>query len=364
MKRKSRTELLHLADRARSAWRRELRRRVKSDTGISHDAILIVAPQVLSFTDNALETLQFFTEFKNAVFTSEVIRRKGQVFKKPVSVELKTIKRMSLPTAVILAAELHRWSIQRNSNLSLRSYRRWNRRVLALMYSLGVFDLVGIKGFYGDFDPFQEVVLLPLKSGIKRDGRAVDELQNWLKSMQVGFQKKRYVFGALDEAIINGMEHGYISTGAKPLYPYVGHRWWATSCYDPNNNSLRFFVYDQGIGIPGTLPHKADFWPFIQSLLAKLPGQRTDAAIIEAAFEVGKTRTNEEKRGKGLAKMREAIELAGDGYLRIMSGRGDVIMNSDRTLKKTDHNSHIGGTLVEWCIPIVALQEAEHDTQG
>lgn len=59
--------------------------------------------------------------------------------------------------------------------------------------------------------------------------------------------------------------------------------------------------------------------------------------------------------------MRNAIELAGDGYLRVLSGEGDVRFGPKKTLKKADHKSHIGGTLIEWSVPMSAFTKAEED---
>jgi hypothetical protein len=357
MHKKSREEALNAAYWAEKRWQMKLVRASKKDKGYSHDVIRIVAPEILSFHGNSRATLRFFEDFKEAVFTAATVLKKGKAVPKPVSLELSTIRSISLPSAVILAAELHRWALSQKTSLKLHNHNKWDKRVRGLMRSLGVFDLVGIKNDNEAFDPQKEVILLQLQSDTKRDGAVVDKLQRWMRSMELGFSERKYVFGALDEAIINGFEHAYIDTGSKPRFPYVGHRWWATSCYDPTNHSLRFFVYDQGRGIPATLPSQSGFWSAISSWIDKIPGTRNEADLIEAAFTVGKTRTHVDERGKGLSKMREAIELAGDGYLRILSGRGDITLGPHATLKKIDHISHIGGTLVEWSIPIVALQD-------
>lgn len=357
MKKVPRNQALASARWAMKKWRKRLTRSLKKDKGYSHDVIKIDAPSQLSFHSNSKETINFFQRLKEAVFTDSTIIKRGKVVRKPVSLELSTIRSISIPSAVILAAELHRWTLSQRTQLSVRNHNQWDKRVRGLMSSLGVFELLQIREVPSHLDPLKQVILLQLQSGVQRDGEAVAKLQRWMKSMELGFSEKKYVFGALDEAIINGFEHAYIDTGSEPRFPYAGHRWWATSCFDPVSSSLRFFVYDQGRGIPETLPRQTDFWSEIRKFLGDLPGGTGDADLIEKAFEVGKTRTHLDERGKGLSKMREAIELAGDGYLRVMSGKGDVTLGPEKTLKKVDHSTHIGGTLVEWSIPIAALQD-------
>ncbi|WP_306047623.1 hypothetical protein, partial [Nioella sp. MMSF_3534] len=275
------------------------------------------------------------------------------------AIDLKPVQRISVPAAVVLAAELHRWSLNLAGKTKLRPRKpsSWTPRVRGLLADLGAFDLLGVHLKKRTKDPHDEIVLLPLQSDEVRDGERMQLLQSWLKNMGVVFDTKKYVFGALDEAVMNCIDHGYIDLGGKPKFPYAGHRWWATSCFDPASDSLRFFVYDQGVGIPACLPTNEDFWPGVSVLLAKITGKKTQSNIIESAFEVGRTRTGLSERGKGLDKMREAIRSAGGGYIRVISGMGDVTLGPTETVRKIEHSAHIGGTLVEWSIPIDALKD-------
>jgi len=317
---------------------------------------VILAPSVLSFSNNSIATIEFFDKLKESIFTKRIAKRKGEVRRQPFAIDLKSVRRISVPTAVVLAAELHRWSLSQKTNLRTRGVSGWSPRVRALLTGLGVFELLGVHIKQKKDDIAPEIVLLKLQSGVKRDGESVDKLQTWFKAMGVVFDEKRFVFGALDEAILNCIDHGYLDTGEKPRFPYAGHRWWATSCYDPVNDSLRFFVYDQGIGIPKSLPSNPNFWPSVLKSLKAFVGEAPQSSIIESAFEIGRSRTHLAERGKGLDKMREAIDKAGAGYLRVISGQGDVSLGPTGTLKKHDHDHHIGGTLVEWSIPVDALR--------
>jgi len=231
------------------------------------------------------------------------------------------------------------------------------------MQSLGVLKMLGIKVGKGARDEVlsewqSEIVLLPLQTGTKTDGEAIARLQNWLVELSEVFDPKLFVFEGLSEAVVNAIDHAYSSHSMTPKYPFAGHRWWATSCFDPVNGSLRFFVYDQGIGIPATLAEKADWAERVETMLTKLGLSHGDANLIEGAVEVGKTRTGLSERGKGLNQMLDVVRKAGGGHMRILSGSGDLSLDGHGTIAKRTHSSHIGGTLIEWSIPYDVLVKA------
>lgn len=342
-------------------WIKSLSRRRLGRGNGSYKPIVLSAPNELSFSRNSAQTIQFFSDLKKSIFSGQITRRKGKIKPQPFAIDLCPVKKISLPAAIVLAAELHRWSltIAKQTSLTPRTPSKWAPRVRALLTDLGALELLGVKLKRREQDFENELVLLKLRSDVKRDGPAIQHLQLWLREMGHVFKEKPYVFGALDEAVMNCIEHGYEDVGAKPRYPNAGHRWWATSCFDPTNDSLRFFVYDQGVGIPASLPHNKDFWSHVSRIIEAVAGLNSESNIIEGAFEVGRTRTNLCERGKGLGKMQEAIQRAGDGYLRIISGRGDVTLSPAATIRKMDHTDHIGGTLIEWSIPIDALKNCE-----
>ncbi|MEL7098303.1 MAG: hypothetical protein AAGM84_05685 [Pseudomonadota bacterium] len=307
----------------------------------------------MSFSSNGAETIQFFQRFKDQVFRQKKQKDQARASLNWFSVDFRGVHKMSVPVAVVLAAEMHRWRLNSGAPLRADKPSRWQPHIRGMLDNLGVFSLLDIQ-LREHYAPQSELTLLTLKSGEKRDGAAVAELQTWIRSMGYAFEAKKSLFGALDEAMMNCLDHGYINIdGHEPRYPYAGHRWWATSCIDLRNGSLRFFVYDQGIGIPACIPTNDDFWGRIK---ARFPSLESDAARIEAAFEVGRTRTGQGERGKGLNKMWEAIKLANAGYIRVLSGKGDVTLTPTGVLKKIEHSAHIGGTLVEWSIPVEALQ--------
>jgi hypothetical protein len=122
-------------------------------------------------------------------------------------------------------------------------------------------------------------------------------------------------------------------------------------------------VFDQGAGIPYTLPANA-LYESIRVAVAKYTSDLipSDALMLKAAMETGRTRTQEAHRGLGLQKMRDVVTGIQDGYLRIISGNGEIMCRSDGSTETTDHKTGIGGTLIEWCLPATALEEEPETT--
>lgn len=314
---------------------------------------------MLSFSTNSVETLAFFDRLKEAIFTREGYRRKGLVKTKNLRLLLDGIDHISLPCAVVLSAELKRWTLHKGHVPELLDFKKWNRRVRSLLVSLGTLDHLGIppKAYEREHDntfPGQ-VVLVELTSATIQDGEKVARLQRDIQQLAEFFEPQPYIFRALLEATNNAIEHAYEDGQPLRYSDREGKRWYATASYDPNKSSLRFFVYDQGIGIPASLRSKSTWSDKINAVLSTLGLGNHDTEVIGAALELGKTRTKLPERGKGLRDMADVIECAGAGYFRVISGNGDFTAHAGEKVDKYMHGSHIGGTLVEWSIPVHAV---------
>lgn len=228
------------------------------------------------------------------------------------------------------------------------------------MDHIGAFELLGIRTPVREAELFsKELFILKIRSGEKSDNEKVHKLQTELARIGTDtprFTPKKYVFEGLSEAVVNCIDHAYPTTGGTPpKFPYAGHRWWASACVDPDKESLRFFVYDQGVGIPATIETKKGWLDDIAARLKSVSFLKYHANLIEGAVEVGRTSTGLAGRGKGLKQMVEVIDNAGSGNIRIISGRGDVTIDHQNVVEKSNLSSHIGGTLIEWSIPIDAF---------
>jgi len=107
-------------------------------------------------------------------------------------------------------------------------------------------------------------------------------------------------------------------------------------------------IYDQGAGIPATLPRK--FQNQIQMVL------RDDhARMIKAAHELSRTRTGESHRGHGLQRdVRGYLRQLSPGYYAVTSLRGkyafERLPNGSERETLGSLSGSLRGTLIEWKI--------------
>jgi hypothetical protein len=299
-------------------------------------------------------------KFKDAALSQDRFKFRGQWRHPKLFVDFSKVREMSVPVAVIIAAELDRWSRIRKTQLRTRNSKRWQPRVRQLLDRIGAFELLGIRKVVEETEMYSnELFILKIRSGEKSDNEKVGKLQEDLAKIGTAtprFTPKPYVFEGLSEAVLNCIDHAYLATkDEKPKYPYAGHRWWASACVDPDKRSLRFFIYDQGVGIPATIKNKRGWRDEIAKRFKSAGFLTSHANVIEGAIEVGRTRTDQDGRGKGLGQMVDVIAKAGAGSIRIVSGHGDVTVDPQGKVKKTKLSSHIGGTLIEWSIPFDAF---------
>lgn len=153
---------------------------------------------------------------------------------------------------------------------------------------------------------------------------------------------KGRMVAALKEAMGNTVEHAYKGSGP---FPVMRGRWWVGGYVDPENGEMMISIYDQGVGIPGTVDPR-----LVERLLSLGIGfawQPTDGHMIAAATQMYRTSTDQPGRGRGLQDMKKFVDTCDDGELRILSNRGSYhYINGEQ--KIDDENGSIGGTLVEW----------------
>lgn len=338
-------------------WRKGLARKKKiyQSGAAPASEITIVAPEILSFNENFAGTVEFLDRFRDLVLSKPNAKR--------IYVDLVPIKTLSVPVAIVLAADFDRWRLVRGYKMTTHDSHKWSTTVRNLLSDLGVFELLGLKPIEHEINS-DNFTLTRLMSGEKTDGFKIDRLQEEFAGVLSGFTKSPEMFAGLMEAAENAISHGY-PENYSPLHPYAGHRWWGASCLDPRNMTLRFFVFDQGAGIPFTLP-TATFYEQVRARLSHFFGDLipNDSLMLKAALEVGRTRTGLDHRGLGLKRMSDIVTGVENGYLRILSGKGEIVYRSDEAIETRDHDRHIGGTLIEWSISADAFTESSKDVQN
>jgi len=116
---------------------------------------------------------------------------------------------------------------------------------------------------------------------------------------------------------------------------------------------------DLGIGIKRSLlDGKTWVTDFIEKTRVALGIGSADSDYIRTAFELGKSRTREQNRGKGLRDLKTVIEAVG-GWFRVLSNQGLYRYTAkDNRETKSDFTDSIFGTVISWQVPVASKEDA------
>jgi hypothetical protein len=320
---------------ARSGWL-ATNEHTKKSVGTTCDRRVII---------NLPETLDFEENYERTVSHFDLLRRGAHIGRNLASLRFDKINHISPSAALVLASEVDRWNQLRGGRLTA-NVDTWHDDIRRLLRQMGYFELLNI-GAPPNIDPPKNTEFLRFKRGDGYDrnsGFLAKQLRLEIEAL-VGFNiKKHLLFEGLSEAITNVGQHAYPDTS------FGVKQWWLSASYDREDRRLCVMFYDQGAGIPATLPTSDvverlreyfDFWP--------------DSKKIEAAMEVGRSATGSSERGKGLQNLVEFAKAHAEGrlsiyslkgmYRMIASGEGDT---QNVEILKRDNTHSINGTLIEW----------------
>lgn len=269
-------------------------------------------------------------------------------------IDFREIKTISSSAALVLAAELDRWNhepLMRNRNAKLRTVdvEEWDSDVRSLLADMGFFDLLQVSGPQVNPAPdglASRVSFVKFRTGSKVDGKAIEELRKTDLMPFVGVPNRYHLYAAVTEAMTNVVHHAYPSS-SRPARP----NWWLSASRSVETGEVAIMIYDQGAGIPGTLPRK-----FPEQLRSLIPESLTKdhARMIQAAHELRRSSTSQDHRGHGLGRdIREYVRSLGrSSRYRIVSLRGEYVLEKSATGPGKDllknHSRSLSGTLIEW----------------
>jgi hypothetical protein len=323
-----------------------VRGHIRSSDGCLRRANLLMAPDPLNLSSNFGETLGFLYEQRYRYFIRNDARGKPRV----ASVDLTKVKSLDLAAGLAMVAEYHR-ALQANASTDFRPYiddETWDPDVRILLRDLGLYELVRARNRPESDSVEHGIRFVPFRVCDSVDGSVLDPLIEDIRTAAGRAPKRLAVYGALMEAVKNAIIHAYPDEAQELRVDPLHKLWWAAGAYFPDDDTLEFVVYDQGIGIPGTLTKKS-LWEAVRDFC---PPEFTDADVIAGALELGRTSTKRLERGNGLWTIcRLASELPGS-QVRIMSGTGDVLFAPGKTrpVRKKSQLNPFCGTLIHWSL--------------
>ena len=149
---------------------------------------------------------------------------------------------------------------------------------------------------------------------------------------------------AINEAMLNVKYHAY------PNLPT--RRWWLTCAI--LEDQLFIALCDRGVGIPNTLPRQAWFEKLRGRTLTNDDGQMIQAAMEYTRSAQDTTRS----RGLGTRDIQRLVLEQGAGHLTVVSGTGHYRLSGERRDETvTNLKADVGGTVIQWAVPLHPGQE-------
>lgn len=302
--------------------------------------VTLPAPEILDVSKN--ETLYFLNE----------LRKYADDRLCALYVDFKPIKYITPSCALVLASEFDRMSRIRGkrNRIQVVDFDKWDTNIKVLLRDMGMFDLLNIRNIPKDFSSEtcdNKIRFFKFIVGNSIDGSSAIKFKDTINSVIAGVPNEKKLQIAITEAMDNVFNHGYPDDFIqKSKLKY--RLWWLSASIDTQKNILHLMFFDQGIGIPQSLPriHPGLFGKIVELF-------DTDDKIIKAATQAGRSATGKKYRGKGLPQIIGYVcSYDKPGYIRIQSGKGiyEKIKNNDKKtvdkLYTVQYDIH--GTLLEW----------------
>ncbi|OQW68675.1 MAG: hypothetical protein BVN34_08300 [Proteobacteria bacterium ST_bin12] len=317
---------------------------------VKGNKVTIVLPEKLNFNNELESTALHFNAIRKLTQKKSVPHK---VYKLGL-VNFDNLKSISTSASLVLTAEMSKWDDAIRNRLR-PNILNWDKEILITFYDLGFFNLFKTK-------PVNFALLKNETTQFRRiikyiKGRCGDDQKTRILKASItdiiGDEINKWMFlhSGLSEAIVNVSHHAYPKEQG---YIEGDKNWYLTASFDNGNKELKIVFYDQGIGIPKSLP-ASKFKEKVLEYLIKLPiaERYRDETLLKAAVELDRSSTDEPDRGKGLQDLLEFIRQRGDGSLSILSLKGLFeleIKNGLEVIRTSHFENPVSGTLIIWTV--------------
>jgi len=324
------------------------------------------APADFQLQGNPEGVLAFVYELRRQVFLRRRFGGHGARSKPDLYIDLDPIQEIDIEGALVLAAELDR--VRRVLRIkAVMDDENWHPFVRWFLHGVGLYNVIEAERLQPgcQIEAFEAVAaeaglqVIPFVSCTKADpGKALHLREELYRHcVRPGDETQMKVYEALVEAFNNAVGHAYRADVEGDGLPRIG-RWWAGALIDQRRGYLYIVVYDQGVGIPATLPRRR-WWEVIAGRLPEF----TDAAVIQGALEYGRSGVSDDAlfgdeadgRGNGLWRMCELADTFDEADVRFTSLKGDVLYAKGGRLERTNLKTRFPGTLIRWRTKLPAL---------
>lgn len=266
------------------------------------------------------------------------------VQKSRLLIDLSRVTRLRPGGTLLFAATIDR-ALRDSPRGTLQATRPQHAIVSQVIEHLGLTPKLGLAKKHDPEQYAENVKHWRFATGVKAEGaRAGPLLEHYEGRLAQGLEKSLY--RGISEAMDNCLYHAYEGRPASEE-----RRWWLFS--QERDGELHVAFCDLGIGIPKSLTG-SEHWAKneITASLKRLVGATPHAEKIKLATTLHSTRTNELHRGKGLKDIIDVIRRSKTGHLRILSDKGSYYINASGNERLADIAGRVGGTVLEWTIPL------------
>jgi hypothetical protein len=314
------------------------------------ELITIPAPQYFNIVnkDTRSELLKFIAKLRTHCKKEFIL----------VYIDFSKTLKMGAEATLYLLAELETL-IYKNNNLKFKIHNSKSIIVNQVLYQTGILKLLSIK-IKMDSSTFDESVkcwAYTSGSNSEVSSETKDIVKNLGQLFTNSTQSTRGWFKVITEAMTNSHHHAYLEPRFLDSPTDISlKKWWLFG--KEVDGVLTVCICDLGVGIPRSLKENTQNvnpgWfsvlkNYVQELRKKY---NEDSALIQAAIEIGKSRTNLPNRGKGLSQIIHELNKLPDANVSvsILSNNGGFMSKS---LKLTDSilipfNDSIHGTIITW----------------
>ena len=270
-----------------------------------------------------------------------------------VYINFREIEEISVGAALLVAAELDRWNhVPHHWGRKLRAVdvEEWNEDVRDRLEDMGFFDLLQVPVSKRRENGQSSTKYIRFRSGRHVEGKAIEDLRtlDLVPFFGDSVPKRRRLYAAVAEAMTNVVHHAYQNeTRTRTIRP----NWWLSASHNVQAGEIRILLYDQGIGIPQTLPKK--FGERVQQILPKGLWS-TDAEMILAAHDLTRTASGQRHRGHGLQRdvrgYVESVDCVSAYRVTSLHGQYSWERGPDGRSGESTQNYRrpLHGTLIEW----------------
>jgi len=317
---------------------------------IKRNKVYLTLPSVMNFSEDYELTVSYLTVIRR--LTNE--RFKSKLSYKLASIDFYNLVKISTSAALVLTSEISKWDDNSRSKLHF-DLNKWNQEIAGQLHDLGYFELFKNNPFKNleknnNFH-YETKIVRYIKGKCGDSNKARILKQEIIKIVGEEIDKWTFLHSGLTEAVINVSHHAYPETAG---YSDQDKNWYLSGSFDEKKKLLKIVFYDQGIGIPKSLP-ASKVWEKALVILSRFPiiDRKKDEILLKAAVELDRTSTGKSDRGKGLQDLLEFIKQRDNGYLSIISSKGLYKYTMDKGvnhIKTVSFNNKLLGTLIIWSV--------------